>query len=246
MTMSRKGSDVYLSYSAGKNGQPAENGPRARKPNTSLDQEGISLERIRELRKRRGGMLSSLTSKRREIDSLLTDENNLETEKVKLSEITLLFRRFTEAHDAYNVALVEESQRQESDLYFADIESSLDFFCRTVNDWLRVTEARLQDNLITPDDSASQIGSEVRSKSRPSMCGSRTSHFSKTSSISAARAKEAARIAELRAEVYALKHRHSLQESELRLKRQEYDLQLKKDELNLKTEYAKAVAREEA
>ena len=246
MTMSRNGSDVYLSYSAGKNGQPAENGPRARKPNTSLDQEGISLERIRELRKRRGGVLSSLTSKRREIDSLLTDENNLETVKVKLSEITSLFRRFTEAHDAYNVALVEESQRQESDLYFADIESSLDFFCRTVNDWLRVTEARLQDNLITPDDSASQIGSEVRSKSRPSMCGSRTSHFSKTSSISAARAKEAARIAELRAEAHALKHRHSLQESELRLKRQEYDLQLKKDELNLKTEYAKAVAREEA
>ena len=246
MTMSRNGSDVYLSYSAGKNGQPAENGPRTRKPNTSLDQEGISLERIRELRKRRGGVLSSLTSKRREIDSLLTDENNLETVKVKLSEITSLFRRFTEAHDAYNVALVEESQRQESDLYFADIESSLDFFCRTVNDWLRVTEARLQDNLITPDDSASQIGSEVRSKSRPSMCGSRTSHFSKTSSISAARAKEAARIAELRAEAHALKHRHSLQESELRLKRQEYDLQLKKDELNLKTEYAKAVAREEA
>lgn len=246
MSMSRNGSDVYLSYSAGKNGQPAENGPRARKPNTSLDQEGISLERIRELRKRRGGVLSSLTSKRREIDSLLTDENNLGTVKVKLSEITSLFRRFTEAHDAYNVALVEESQRQESDLYFADIESSLDFFCRTVNDWLRVTEARLQDNLITPDDSASQIGSEVRSKSRPSMCGSRTSHFSKTSSISAARAKEAARIAELRAEAHALKHRHSLQESELRLKRQEYDLQLKKDELNLKTEYAKAVAREEA
>ena len=246
MSMSRNGSDVYLSYSAGKNGQPAENGPRARKPNTSLDQEGISLECIRELRKRRGGVLSSLTSKRREIDSLLTDENNLETVKVKLSEITSLFRRFTEAHDAYNVALVEESQRQESDLYFADIESSLDFFCRTVNDWLRVTEARLQDNLITPDDSASQIGSEVRSKSRPSMCGSRTSHFSKTSSISAARAKEAARIAELRAEAHALKHRHSLQESELRLKRQEYDLQLKKDELNLKTEYAKAVAREEA
>ena len=246
MSMSRNGSDVYLSYSAGKNGQPAENGSRARKPNTSLDQEGISLERIRELRKRRGGVLSSLTSKRREIDSLLTDENNLETVKVKLSEITSLFRRFTEAHDAYNVALVEESQRQESDLYFADIESSLDFFCRTVNDWLRVTEARLQDNLLTPDDSASQIGSEVRSKSRPSMCGSRTSHFSKTSSISAARAKEAARIAELRAEAHALKHRHSLQESELRLKRQEYDLQLKKDELNLKTEYAKAVAREEA
>ena len=97
-----------------------------------------------------------------------------------------------------------------------------------------------------PDDSASQVGIGLRNKPKPSECGSRSSRLSKTSSISAARAKEAARIAELRAEVLALDQRHSLQETELLLKRQEYELQLKKDELNLKTEYAKALAREEA
>ncbi|KAL9976387.1 hypothetical protein ACROYT_G013685 [Oculina patagonica] len=142
--------------------------------------------------------------------------------------------------------MVEESQRQESDVYFADIESSLNFFCRTVNDWLRVTKASLQEKEITPDDSASQLGFGVRNRSKRSECGSRASQFSRTSSISAARAKEAARIAELRAEVHALRQRHSLQETELHLKKQEYELQLKKDELNLQTEYAKAVAREEA
>ena len=104
----------------------------------------------------------------------------------------------------------------------------------------------LQDNLVTPDDSASQVGIGQRNKPKPTECGSRSSRLSKTSSISTARAKEAARIAELRAEVLALNQRHSLQETELSLKRQEYELQLKKDELNLKTEYAKALAREEA
>ena len=107
-------------------------------------------------------------------------------------------------------------------------------------------EATLHDNEITPDDSASQLGFGVRNKSKRSECGSRSSRFSRTSSISTARAKEAARIAELRAEVSALKQRYSLQETELRLKKQECELQLKKDELNPKTEYAKAVAREEA
>ena len=244
--MSSDAVDVNLSNSAGKSGQPERTSARVRKPNSSLDHEGASLERIRELRKKRGGVLSSLSAKRREIDNLLTDEINLEAVKIKLPEITSLFRKFAEAQHAYHAALTDEGQRQESEVYFAEIESSLDFFCRTVNDWLRVTEARLQDNLVTPDDSASQVGIGLRNKPKPSECGSRSSRLSKTSSISAARAKEAARIAELRAEVLALNQRHSLQETELLLKRQEYELQLKKDELNLKTEYAKALAREEA
>ena len=101
-------------------------------------------------------MLSSLSAKRREIDNLLTDEVDLEAVKIKLPEtviVSKLFRKFAEAQQAYHAALTDEGQRQESEVYFAEIESSLDFFCRTVNDWLWVTEARLQDNLV----SASQV-----------------------------------------------------------------------------------------
>ena len=142
--------------------------------------------------------------------------------------------------------LIDKGQRQELEVNFTEIESSMDFFCRTVNDWLRVTETNLQDNLVTPDDSASQVGIGLRNKHKPSECGSRSSSPSKTSSISAARAKEAAQITKLRAKVLALNQHHSLQETELLLKQQEYKLQLKKDELNLKKEYLKALAREEA
>ena len=49
-------------------------------------------------------------------------------------------------------------------------------------------EAKVQDNLVMPDDSASQVGIGLRNKPKPSECGSRSSRFSKTSSISAARA----------------------------------------------------------
>ena len=65
-------------------------------------------------------------------------------------------------------------------------------------------------------------------------------------SISVARAKEAARIAELQAEVHALKQRQLINESELRLKKEELDLKFKKDQLKLETDFKKAVARESA
>ena len=149
-------------------------------------------------------------AKCKEIDNLLTDENNLEVVKVKLTEITSLFQRFTDAHEKYNAALIDESQRQESVVYFADIESSLNFFCQTVNDWLRVTEIRIQDLDVTPDDSVSQLGLRNRKRSG---CGSAYSPSSQASSISVARAKEAARIAELQAEVHALKQRQLIHET---------------------------------
>ena len=65
---------------------------------------------------------------------------------MKLTEITSLFQRFTDAQEEYNADLIDESQRQESLDYFVDIESSLNFFCQMVNHWLRVMETWIQDS----------------------------------------------------------------------------------------------------
>ena len=153
--------------------------------------------------------------------------NNLEPIRFNLSELADVFRKFVEAHNAYNSELVDDTQKGESNVYFTDIEASLNFFCETVDDWLRVTEAKLHDMEIMPDDSTSQIGSKVR-QYKPkgsSRCDSTFSRASNSSSISPARAKEAARIVEIKAESLALKQRQLL-----RLKRQEYQLQLKKNQ----------------
>jgi len=80
-------------------------------------------------------VLSSLSAKLREIGNLLTDESNLEEVKIKLPEITSFYRTFAEAQHAYHVALTDQGQRQESDVYFTEIESSLDFLCRMINNW---------------------------------------------------------------------------------------------------------------
>ena len=128
--MSSDAVDVNLSNSAEKSGQPVQRmSACVHKPNPSLDHEGASIEQIRDLRKKRGGVLSSLSAKRREIDNLLIDESNLEAVKVKLPEMMSLFRKFAEVQHVPHLALTDEGQRQESEVYFTEVEFSLDFFC---------------------------------------------------------------------------------------------------------------------
>ena len=90
--------------------EPVRSGTLLRKSNSTLDQDGILMERVRELRNRRRGFLSCITTKRKEIDDLLNDVNNLEPVRVKLSELTDVFRKFVEAHNAYNSELVDDTQ----------------------------------------------------------------------------------------------------------------------------------------
>ena len=193
---------------------PVRSSSSVRRLNVTLDPDAIRVERIRVLRKKRGGVLSSITAKRKEIDDLLNDVNNLEAVKVKLAEITDLFRKFVESQNAYHRELVHEAQKEQSNAYFSEIESSLRFFCHTVNDWLRVTEVKLHEMAITPDDSASQVIPNEQHKHKSS-CGSILSRACKASPISSARAEEAAKIAGIQAEALALKQRQRLHETEM-------------------------------
>ena len=57
---------------------------RVRRPNVTIDSERVRGERVRVLRKKRGGVLSSITANCKEIDDLLNDVNNLEPVRVEL------------------------------------------------------------------------------------------------------------------------------------------------------------------
>ena len=81
-----------------------------------------------------------------------------------MAEITLLFRTLVAAHKAYDAELVDKVLKEESNVYFTEIEASMNFFCQTVNDWLRVTEATLHDLQITLNDSISQVNSKSQRK----------------------------------------------------------------------------------
>lgn len=100
-----------------------------------------------------------------------------------------------------------------------------DDFCQRVQEWIRKAEETLcLNSQINPEDSASQIASRTNSKSstRQSRRLSRSgSHRSSTSSLTVARAKEIARIAELKAEAAAFKKRQALEEQKLRLQQEQ-------------------------
>ena len=116
-----------------------------------------------------------------------------------------------------------------------------DDFIQRVHDWIVRTEEALRLNSqVSPNDSVSCSGFRSASKSsrRPKRSSYGGSH-STSSSLSAARAKEAARIAELKAEAATFKKRQSLEQQRFRL-RQEEKL------LTLETEIAKSQAREQA
>ena len=84
--------DINLLTSAGKSSEPVQRtSAHVRKLDSSWDHNGVSLGQIRELRKKREGVLSSLSAKRREIDNLLTDESNLKATTTTTTTTTTTF-----------------------------------------------------------------------------------------------------------------------------------------------------------
>ena len=117
-----------------------------------------------------------------------------------------------------------------------------DNFIQRVQEWIvRVEEAVWLDAQISPRDSVSRTSSRSTSKSsRRSEHSSRSgSHKSSGISLWVVRAKEAARIVELKAEAAILKKRQFLEEQRFCFKQDEKCL-------TLETEIAKSKAREDA
>ena len=59
-------------------------GTRSRMLSRQLDQEGVLLEKLRRLKNERSGYLSTLTSRRNEIDELLLHSENVQCVKDKV------------------------------------------------------------------------------------------------------------------------------------------------------------------
>ena len=210
--------------------------------NNWIMQEGVLFKKLRRLKNERSGYLSTVTSRRNEIDALLSREENVQLVKEKLPGFLAAVEKFKEADLAYSwnlqddiiVARCQEQLNSES--------SRANLFYERIQEWIKRSEELLRLNSqISPEDSTSQIGSRTTSKSssRKSRPSSRSSsNRSGTSSLAFARAKEAAHIAELEAEAAVLEKQKSLEEQKLRLQQEQ-------ERLTLETELAKSKAKEQ-
>ena len=215
---------------------------RPRRPNTTLDSDGVRNERIRSLKNTRRGHIANVTAKVNEVIELLSDEGNVQEVKEKLTTSKEAFRKFGEAHRSYAGELVNKEEKTKCMEYFSRKEEKSTETCRQVLDWIsRVEENLLAVSLqvdpeVNPDDSVSCADAKTSSKAskisrRPSRA---TSRASRTSSLLLSRAKEAVRVAELQAEQAMLKKRQ--EEQKFRLKQEEL-------RLDLEAEIAKTAAK---
>ena len=220
---------------------------RSRKPNITLDMEGVLSENLRSLKNTRRGHLANVTANVNGVQELLSDDRNLQEVKEKLAAAEEAFLKFKDAHLNYAAEIGSEEDKIECDEYFTGEERKFRDFYWTTSDWITRVEANLVaqslqvDSEVKPEDSVScaGVGSLTRA-SRTSKRSSRaSSRVSRTSSLFVARAKEAARVAELKAERSMLDKRQVLEEQKFRLKQEEL-------RLNLEAEIVKTVAKEQA
>ena len=128
----------------------------------------------------------------------------------------MAFGAFQDANNAYLFNVQDEATVLKCQEQFDSVSLQTDDFFQKVERWIQSSEEILRlKSQISPRDSISQVGSHVTSKlsTRESRCWSCSgSHKSGSSTLSIARAKKAARIAELKAEVAAFKKCQSLEE----------------------------------
>ena len=194
------------------------------------------LRRLCSKKKARSGFASNVTVKIREITELLTDDRNLSTVQEKLVHAVIVFDRLKEAHFEYWSEVKDASGIAECRDYWVKQNENFGAFRHQVDDWMALAEHKVlqaslrgsSDLLISPEDSDSCIGSQAQSNS-----SKRSKNHSRVSSrgslaapVEAARMKEAANFAELKAKKVMLERRKVLEEKKFRLKQEEARLNL--------------------
>ena len=185
-----------------------------RHPNRTLDLEAVRRERLREKKNARSGYLSYVTVNVNEIIGLLPDERNLLEVKGKLVQVEGAFQRLREAHQEYASEIQDADGVAECQQYLCEEEKKFNTFRRQVVYWITETEnnllaVSLQVDLdVKPEDSVSCSGMPTpsgvsKTSKNPSRASSRGS---RASSVALARAKEAAKVAEIRAEIRMLEN----------------------------------------
>ena len=210
---------------------------RLRQPNTTLDLEGVILERLCLKKKSRAGYASVVTTKSNEIVGLLVDDRNLQEVKEKLVHVDAAFLKLKEAHYDYANEINDANGLAQCQLYL-DKEKKFSTLHQKIAHWITVAEDELLavslqvDSNVKPNDSISCAGTPTPSR-RSRHSSSVSSRGSHTSSVALARA------AELRAEITMLEKRQALEEKKFRLQQEE-------SPLNLEAEIAKTSAKEKA
>lgn len=197
---------------------------RDRRPNVTLDNDGIRHEKSFQLRRNRSAAKGSITKKIKEVTECFSNCDDIADVRLKVQEFHETATIFCDAHNAYHASLDDEFEIQDSHEYFECENQRIVNFQRTLDEWFTKMESkhfRRVDSEISPQDSVSNSGSRSRTRSSRSKSFRSSSRMSEAgSSAISPRTIAAAKRASLAAEAASLCEQQTLQEEELRLKHQ--------------------------
>lgn len=199
-------------------------------------QQNAKPDDVRQFKRARSHAKGILSKRQNALTELMSDTNNLPELGKKLMDLEKALEKFQIAHKAFHSILRDEDDILESNDYYDTVMQGISDLKQRALDW---KQRSIQFD-IRPEDSVSNAGSPADSKVTKLSKGSKSSaNSSADSSISASRARAAAKKAILEAQAASFARRQALQEEQLRL-------QQMTEELELQTEIAKANAEEQA
>ena len=200
-----------------------------KRPNVTLDNEGIRHERSLQLRRNRSAAKASITKKIKEITECFSNCKNVTDVRLKAQEFYETAGNFRDAHKAYHASLDDEFEIQDSHEYFECETQQIVNFQRTLNESFAKAESKHRskvDREVNPQGSVSNLGSRYSTWSSRSKSVHSGSHMSEArSSAVSSRTIAAAKRAPLTAKAATLRKQQTLQEEELQLKHQELKFQ---------------------
>ena len=146
-------------------------------------------EYLKRLKNSRSGSLSAVTAKKNEINTLLAEDADVKLVLDKYESLKRLVDKYFDAHRAYQCELLEAERIEQADKQYEAQEISYQDFADKIDQWIKTKELCSKAvPEISPNDSVSQVASNVSSK---------TQYSTRPSVTSELRANEAVRMAEL-------------------------------------------------
>ena len=211
-----------------------------RRPNVTLDNDGIKCEKSLQCRKTRSAAKARITRKIKELTERFTNHENLFVNGPRNLKTSPQISETPTTHTTLEV----DFESQASQEYFECENQRVVNFQQTLEEWF--SRAESENN---PHDSVSNTGYRSCTRTSRSKSSHTSLHSSEAGSSTASlRTIATAKRASITAEAAALCQQQSLQEEELRLKQKQEEARLcleqGKQQLQLQTEIAKMEAEE--
>ena len=213
-----------------------------RRPNVTLNNDGIQREKSLQCRKTRSAAKARITRKIKELTERFTNHENIADVREGVQEFEKIATNFRDTHNAYHATLDGDFEIQDSQEYFECENQRIPDFQQTLVEWFSRAESEINQH-----DSLSNTGSRSHTRTSPYKSSHASLHSSEAGSSAASPwTIAAAERASLTTKAAALCQQQNLQEEELRLKQHQEEARLRlkqcKQQLQLQMEIAKMEA----